>query len=87
LLKALLGGAFILSGCSPQHESEMNPGRTTIFIVRSGRIYDGSGAASYVADIGVNADTIAFIGDLKRAHSKKEITRRDCGRSRLHQHA
>jgi N-acyl-D-amino-acid deacylase len=42
-------------------------------IIRNGMIYDGNGAAPYKADIAINADTIAFIGDLSGAHSKLVI--------------
>jgi N-acyl-D-amino-acid deacylase len=41
-------------------------------ILRGGTIYDGSGQLPYVADIAINADTIAFIGDLKNAVGKSE---------------
>jgi len=33
-------------------------------VIRSGRVYDGSGGQSYVADIGIEADRIAAIGKL-----------------------
>ena len=36
-------------------------------IIRNGSIYDGSGRPSFKGDIGINADTIAFIGDLAGA--------------------
>ncbi|MCU0356308.1 MAG: D-aminoacylase [Cyclobacteriaceae bacterium] len=42
-------------------------------ILRDGKIYDGSGKASFTADVGINADTIAFIGDLSHARGKTEI--------------
>ena len=42
-------------------------------IIRNGTVYDGSGKAGIVADVGINADTIAFIGDLKNAIGKNEI--------------
>ena len=42
-------------------------------IIRNGIIYDGNGGEPYKADIGINADTIAFIGDLSNASAKKEI--------------
>lgn len=42
-------------------------------IIRQGTIYDGSGNKPYVADIGINADTIAAIGDLSNASAKTEI--------------
>lgn len=41
-------------------------------IIRNGLVYDGNGGEPYRADIGISADTIAFIGDLKKAKSKKE---------------
>ena len=42
-------------------------------IIRNGTIYDGNGGAPYNADIAINADTIAFIGDLKGAKAKTEV--------------
>ncbi len=41
-------------------------------ILRGGTIYDGSGQPPFVADVGIKADTIAFIGDLKNAVGKAE---------------
>jgi N-acyl-D-amino-acid deacylase len=42
-------------------------------ILRGGNVYDGSGSKPVVTDVGINADTIAFIGDLSGAVGKKEI--------------
>jgi N-acyl-D-amino-acid deacylase len=42
-------------------------------IIRNGLIYDGNGGEPYKADIGINADTIAFIGDLSAASSENTI--------------
>ena len=42
-------------------------------IIRNGLIYDGSGGAPVAADVGINADTIAFIGDLKNTKGNTEI--------------
>lgn len=42
-------------------------------VIRQGTVYDGSGNEPVVADIGINADTIAVIGDLSKAVGKKEI--------------
>ncbi len=47
--------------------------QTYDIIIRGGTLYDGSGQNPYVADIGINADTIAAIGDLSRAKGKTEI--------------
>src|ERR1700753_1559030 len=41
-------------------------------IIRNGLIYDGRGGTPYKADIGVNADTIAQIGDLPTASATEE---------------
>jgi N-acyl-D-amino-acid deacylase len=41
-------------------------------IMRNGTIYDGNGGEPYKADIAINADTIAFIGDLTNAHATNE---------------
>jgi N-acyl-D-amino-acid deacylase len=42
-------------------------------IVRGGTVYDGTGQSPIVTDVGINADTLAFIGDLSTAVGKKEI--------------
>lgn len=42
-------------------------------IIRNGIVYDGNGGEPYLADIGINADTIAFIGDLKSAEADSII--------------
>src|SRR6266436_5969464 len=42
-------------------------------VIRNAMIYDGNGGEPYKADIAINADTIAFIGDLKNTASKNEI--------------
>src|SRR5215203_255788 len=42
-------------------------------IIRNGTIYDGNGGEPYKGDIGINADTIAFIGDLSKASAKIEV--------------
>ncbi len=42
-------------------------------IIRGGTVYDGSGSPPVVADVGVIADTIAFIGDLANKKGQMEI--------------
>ncbi len=42
-------------------------------IIRGGTVYDGSGNPPVVADIAINADTIAFIGDLSGKKGVSEI--------------
>jgi N-acyl-D-amino-acid deacylase len=42
-------------------------------VIRGGTVYDGSGKPGVLTDVGINADTIAFIGDLSKAVGEKEI--------------
>ena len=46
-------------------------------IIRNGMVYDGNGGEPVKADIGINADTIAFIGDLKDVTATEEIDAKD----------
>jgi N-acyl-D-amino-acid deacylase len=57
----------LLAACSSPHYDT---------IIRNGKIYDGNGGEPMMADIGINADTIAFIGDLKNAEADEEIDAR-----------
>ena len=56
--------AFILTGCQKR---EYDVG------IRGGTVYDGLGKPGVVADVAINADTVAFIGDLSKAVGKKEV--------------
>lgn len=47
--------------------------QTFDLIIRRGEVYNGMGTSPIITDIGVNKDTIAFIGDLSRSKGKKEI--------------
>ena len=42
-------------------------------IVRNGTIYDGTGSEPFLADIAIQADTIAAIGNLKSFRAKKDL--------------
>ena len=57
--------ALIISACNPSQQYDT--------IIRNGMVYDGNGGEPFKADIAINKDTIAFIGDLKNAHAKGEI--------------
>jgi len=45
-------------------------------IIRHGTVYDGSGAAPRLADVGARGERIASIGDLSRAHAAREVDAR-----------
>ncbi len=42
-------------------------------IIKNARIIDGSGSATKEGDVGINADTIAFVGDLSKAEAVQVI--------------
>ena len=42
-------------------------------IIRGGTVYDGTGKPGVLMDVAINADTVAFLGDLSNAVGKKEI--------------
>ncbi|HTI12673.1 MAG TPA: D-aminoacylase [Puia sp.] len=63
-LAVLLPAIFFLS-------CHHTPGYDTI--IRNGLIYDGTGRPSFKGDIGIRADTIAFIGDLSAATATREV--------------
>jgi len=65
LCGALLPALFILSACSPPAEHDV--------IVRGGTVYDGTGGEPYVADIAIDKDVVAAIGNLGEARAAVEI--------------
>jgi N-acyl-D-amino-acid deacylase len=52
------------------------PPRTFDVLVRGGDVYDGNGAAALRADLGIDGDRIAAIGDLSAARGRSEIDAR-----------
>jgi len=42
-------------------------------LIKNGRIVDGSGGTSYIGDLGINADTVAAIGNLEKATAGTQI--------------
>jgi N-acyl-D-amino-acid deacylase len=42
-------------------------------VIRGGTVYDGTGRPGVVQDVAINADTVAFIGDLSNAVGRLEI--------------
>ncbi len=69
MLRCLIVCALVLLStvvsCSRQPDYDL--------IIRNGTVYDGSGEAPYTADIAVDGDTIAAIGDLGGATAHSEI--------------
>jgi N-acyl-D-amino-acid deacylase len=57
--------ALALSSCARNKEYDV--------VIRGGGIYNGSGEAAFVADLAIDGDSIAFIGDLRDARGRTEI--------------
>ena len=47
--------------------------KTYDILIKNGQLVDGTGQPAYIGDIGINADTIAAIGNLENAKGIKEI--------------
>lgn len=43
------------------------------WIIRNGLVYDGTGTDPFIADVAILGDTIAALGDLKKAKAKREL--------------
>ncbi|WP_318308442.1 N-acyl-D-amino-acid deacylase family protein [Flagellimonas crocea] len=56
---------IILTSCSQPQQFDV--------LIKNGQIVDGSGKPSYIGDLGINADTIAAVGDLENATGTQEI--------------
>jgi len=56
-------GAWIAACASPDYD----------LILRNGTVYDGSGSPGVVADVAIDADTVAAVGDLANSRGATEI--------------
>jgi len=64
----MLAGAMSLASCTGSADETAYD-----VVIRGGTVYDGSGSAGVVTDVGIRADTIAFVGDLSRAVGLAEV--------------
>jgi N-acyl-D-amino-acid deacylase len=66
---------WLMAGCiaATGNACKLSSANRFDLIIRNGMIYDGNGKKPYKGDIAINADTIAFIGDLSAAHSRQVI--------------
>ena len=60
-----IGLLGIFAGCSAPKQYDI--------LIRNGQVYEGSGSPSFIGDVGINADTIAKIGQLQHATGRLEI--------------
>lgn len=64
-MTAIFAALALLAGCSAPQEYDA--------IIRGGTVYDGTGAPGVLADVGIEGDRIAAVGDLKSARADKVI--------------
>lgn len=70
IARAFLGVAALVlaaAACSPK------PADTYDLIIRGGTVYDGDGGPGVVADVAVEGDRIAAVGDLAKARAEETI--------------
>jgi len=64
-ISLFLALSFLLTSCVPKTEYDV--------VIRNGTVYDGSGEDPIVADVAIQADTVAAVGDLSNAVGRTEI--------------
>ena len=64
-LLSILAAYFLLFGCTGPQNFDV--------LIKNGNVMDGSGKPYYTGSVGINADTIAAIGDLQNATGSLEI--------------
>jgi N-acyl-D-amino-acid deacylase len=67
---AVLAAAFPLTGSAAAAGAQYD------IVVRGGNIYDGSGSAPYVGDVGIQGDRIAYVGKPSTLKAKRTIDAR-----------
>jgi N-acyl-D-amino-acid deacylase len=72
-LACLITGTLALAACKPTPTPVADLTTQYDVIIRGGTVYDGSGSAGQQADVGINADRIAALGDLSNSHGQLEI--------------
>jgi N-acyl-D-amino-acid deacylase len=67
-----------LPALSPAAPSRPDHGENPTYdlVIRNGTVYDGSGASPIEADVAIDGDTIAAVGDLEDAKGEREIDAR-----------
>ena len=71
---ALIGG--VACAHSPQTRRDVIPAAAFEVLIRQGTLYDGSGAAPRITDVGIVGDSIAAVGDLHTSRGRTEVDAR-----------
>jgi len=64
----------MIAGCSQSSDDTGESGLRVEQLFAGGLIYDGSGSAPFLADLGINAGKIVFIGDAESAGVQSDET-------------
>jgi N-acyl-D-amino-acid deacylase len=64
--------ALLVTCCAPPEDATVNPTAYDV-ILRGGTVYDGSGGPPQVADVGLQGDRVAAVGDLSGAQAATVI--------------
>jgi len=67
---------LLLSACASTPLPPPSEALTYDVILRGGTVYDGSGGAPFVADVAIQGDTLAAVGDLPGARGRLEVDAR-----------
>ncbi|MCH7564345.1 MAG: amidohydrolase family protein, partial [Gemmatimonadetes bacterium] len=70
-LAAVFSAALLVAAVAPPFELAAQ--RTFDVIIRGGRVLDGTGNPWFVADVALDGDRIAAVGDLTNARGRREI--------------
>ncbi len=70
-LTALVASAVLMSSCGQQPQADYD------VIIHGGTVYDGLGGEPFKADVAINGDRIAFVGDLSDKSGRLHVDARD----------
>ncbi len=73
ILVAALATSLLITACDREPEAVVDTAAGYDIIIRGGTLYDGSGQPGRQADLAINGDRIAAIGDLSGAKAKQEV--------------
>jgi N-acyl-D-amino-acid deacylase len=75
-MKRLLLLTFAIAACTSQPRVAATPATLHDVIIRNGTVYDGTGAPGKIADVAIDGQRVAAVGDLKSQKAKSVIDAR-----------
>ena len=80
ILVAALATSLLITACDREPEAVVDTAAGYDIIIRGGTLYDGSGQPGRQADLAINGDRIAAIGDLSGSQGQTGGRRRGTSR-------